>query len=218
MTVPTGARVARGRLLLDGDAGDRPLYDRRRASPSCRGIGARKRRATRHNGATLGIDGVESERRRPEPESPVITTSSRGRSRRCSEVVLPRAADRDEFGGHYPTMSGREPHSTSPAGLSPGLGRQEEVVAGWLARSTCFITPSWEVGDAKRRRVGVVRRAKRPGAPAGRVTLPGWGRMTPRRFRRLNQPVLLRRGGWRWACGRNRRQSRRLSRRPDGGA
>ena len=77
------ARVRAGGLLLDRDRRRRARRsDRRPASPSARGTGARTPTATRHSGAALRR---RSCRRRattcPTPTGPVMTTSwSRGRS------------------------------------------------------------------------------------------------------------------------------------------
>src|SRR4249920_2945843 len=78
----------------------------------------------------LGIDGVEGERRfaragKPGDHHELFPGQVEGD---VLEVVLPRAADRDEFGGHYPSNVGAQgPFNKPRKGLVPkslrGKGR-----------------------------------------------------------------------------------------------
>ena len=126
-----GARVARGGLLLDGDGRRQPvdMVDVRLLH-HVEELARVSREQLDIAALALGIDGVEGERgfagaRKPGDHHELFPGQVEGD---VLEVVLPRAADRDEFGGHYPSNVGAQgPFNKPRKGLVPrslrGKGR-----------------------------------------------------------------------------------------------
>ena len=94
-----GSRALADGALFDGDGGRKaPRWNRRRALPSVREIGARKRRAILRSGADLRRRSCRTrERIFPEPERPVMTTSFVPRDAyvEVGEIVFAGASDQD---------------------------------------------------------------------------------------------------------------------------